>query len=59
MYNVSGHTCICNRVAISACLEPRSCVITKDDLHTDLRVLFYMEGLFYEGKVKEIQPPDV
>ena len=39
--------------------EPRSCVINKEDLCDGLRVLFFMEGLFYESAVKAIQPPDV
>ncbi len=39
--------------------EPKSCVITKEDLKDNLRVLIFMEGLFYEGDVKEIEPPDM
>ena len=39
--------------------EPRSCVLDKDDLKDGLRILMYMDGLFYEGQVKGIQPPDV
>ncbi len=40
-------------------LEPKSCVITKEDLKDNMRVLIFMEGLFYEGDVKEIEPPDM
>lgn len=39
--------------------EPKSCVITKEDLKDSMRVLIFMEGLFYEGEVKEIEPPDM
>lgn len=34
-------------------------MINKEDLCDGLRVLFFMEGLFYESAVKAIQPPDV
>ena len=37
----------------------QSCVLDKDDLMNGFRVLLFMEGLFYEGQIKEIQPPDV
>ncbi|XP_064604503.1 uncharacterized protein LOC135469813 isoform X2 [Liolophura sinensis] len=39
--------------------EPRSCVLDKDDLVDGLRVLLLMDGLFHEGAVKAIRPPDV
>ena len=34
-------------------------MITKEDLKDNMRVLIFMEGLFYEGEVKEIEPPDM
>ena len=40
-------------------LEPRSCVMEKEELCDGLRVLMFKDGLFYEGKVTAIQPPDV
>ena len=39
--------------------EPRSCVIDKNELVDGMAVLMYMEGLFFEGKVKAMQPPDI
>lgn len=36
-------------------------MINKEELRDNLRVLLFMEpeGLFYEGEMKEIRPPDV
>lgn len=34
-------------------------MINKEELRDGLRVLIYMEGLFYEGQAKAIEPPDV
>ncbi|XP_033736618.1 LOW QUALITY PROTEIN: BAH and coiled-coil domain-containing protein 1-like [Pecten maximus] len=39
--------------------EPRSCAISKDELADNLRVLVFKDGLFYEGAVQGIRPPDV
>lgn len=39
--------------------EPRTCTIDKDGLVDGLRVLVFKDGLFYEGAVKAIRPPDV
>lgn len=39
--------------------EPRCCTIEKEDLRDGLRVLLFRDGLFYEGEVKAIRPPDV
>eukprot|EP00106_Octopus_bimaculoides_P001165 XP_014768607.1 PREDICTED: serine-rich adhesin for platelets-like [Octopus bimaculoides] len=39
--------------------EPRCCTIEKEDLKDGLRVLLFRDGLFYEGEVKAIRPPDV
>jgi hypothetical protein len=39
--------------------EPRSCKLHKEDLADNLSVLFFMEGLFYEGTLHAIQPPDM
>ncbi|XP_012939835.1 serine-rich adhesin for platelets [Aplysia californica] len=39
--------------------EPRSCVIEPSDLRDGLRVLYLNDGLFYEGAVRDLQPPDV
>ena len=40
-------------------LGSSSCVLTKDDLVDGLRVLYLKDGLFMEGVVQEISPPDV
>lgn len=40
-------------------LVPRSCVIDQDELKDGLRVLLFKDGLFYEGAVLGIRPPDV
>ena len=34
-------------------------MIKAEDLRDGLRVLYLTEGLFYEGAVRDIQPPDV
>lgn len=39
--------------------EPKTCIIDKDELVDGLRVLVFKDGLFYEGAVKGIRPPDV
>ncbi|XP_061182021.1 uncharacterized protein LOC133190416 isoform X2 [Saccostrea echinata] len=39
--------------------EPKTCTIDKDELVDGLRVLVFKDGLFYEGAVKAIRPPDV
>ncbi|XP_055876452.1 serine-rich adhesin for platelets-like isoform X5 [Biomphalaria glabrata] len=39
--------------------EPRSCKLQTNDLREGLKVLYLNDGLFYEGIVKAIQPPDV
>lgn len=39
--------------------EPKTCTIDKDELVDGLRVLVFKDGLFYEGAVKGIRPPDV
>ncbi|XP_074647590.1 uncharacterized protein LOC141903377 [Tubulanus polymorphus] len=39
--------------------ELQSCVLDKDELKDGLRILLFMEDLFYEGEVKAIQPPDI
>ncbi|XP_069124206.1 trinucleotide repeat-containing gene 18 protein-like isoform X5 [Argopecten irradians] len=39
--------------------EPRSCAISKEELADNLRVLVFKDGLFYEGAVQAIRPPDV
>ncbi|XP_067672870.1 trinucleotide repeat-containing gene 18 protein-like isoform X1 [Haliotis asinina] len=39
--------------------EPRSCVMRLDDLKDGLRVLEFQDGLFYEGALKAINPPDI
>ncbi|KAK3601793.1 hypothetical protein CHS0354_041705 [Potamilus streckersoni] len=39
--------------------EQKSCKINKSDLRDGLRVLLFSEGLFHEGSVKAIQPPDI
>ena len=36
-----------------------SCIIDKDELQDGLRILIFMDGLFHEGEVKAIRPPDV
>ena len=35
------------------------CVLTPDSLRDGLRVLLFEDGLFFEGQVKAIHPPDV
>jgi len=37
----------------------KSCVLKPEDLTDGLRILFLKDGLFYEGRVKEVMPPDV
>ena len=37
----------------------RSCIIEQEELEDGLRVLVFKDGLFYEGAVQEIRPPDV
>ncbi|KAH9513149.1 hypothetical protein Btru_036004 [Bulinus truncatus] len=39
--------------------EPRSCKLQTTDLREGLKVLYLNDGLFYEGVVKALQPPDV
>lgn len=39
--------------------EPKTCIIDQDELVDGLRVLVFKDGLFYEGAVKAIRPPDV
>lgn len=39
--------------------EPREVIIKAEELRDGLRVLFFTDGLFYEGRIKEIQAPDV
>ncbi|CAH1794221.1 unnamed protein product [Owenia fusiformis] len=39
--------------------ELRSCIIQKDELRDCLSVLHFEDGLFYEGRVRAIEPPDV
>ncbi len=34
-------------------------MINKEDLKHNMGVLIFMEGLFYEGKVMEIEAPDM
>jgi len=45
-------SCIC--IVVS-----KSCALKPEDLRDGLRILFLKEGLFYEGFVKEVMPPDV
>ncbi|KAL3876603.1 hypothetical protein ACJMK2_034427 [Sinanodonta woodiana] len=40
-------------------LEQKACKINKTDLRDGLRVLLFSDGLFHEGSVKAIQPPDI
>jgi len=35
------------------------CVLKPEHIADGLRVLFLKDGLFYEGFVKEVMPPDV
>lgn len=35
------------------------CIIEKDELQDGLRILIFMDGLFHEGEIKAIHPPDV
>jgi len=37
----------------------KACVLKPEALSDGLRILFLKEGLFYEGYVKEVMPPDV
>ncbi|GFS03812.1 BAH and coiled-coil domain-containing protein 1, partial [Elysia marginata] len=39
--------------------EPRCCKLQTTDLREGLKVLYLNDGLFYEGTVKALQPPDV
>ncbi|CAG5124629.1 unnamed protein product, partial [Candidula unifasciata] len=39
--------------------EPRSCKLQQSDLKEGLKVLYLIDGLFHEGTVKALQPPDV
>ncbi|KAH9513155.1 hypothetical protein Btru_036014 [Bulinus truncatus] len=39
--------------------EPCSCKLQTTDLREGLKVLYLNDGLFYEGVVKALQPPDV
>ena len=43
--------------ALSA--EVRSSALTSADLYDGLKILYLVDGLFYEAHVKEILPPDV
>ena len=36
-----------------------SCIIDKEELEDGLRILIFMDGLFHEGEIKAIRPPDV
>ena len=36
-----------------------SCVIEKDELKDEMRILVFMDGLFHEGELKAIRPPDI
>ena len=36
-----------------------TCIIDKDELEDGLRILIFMDGLFHEGEIKAIRPPDV
>jgi len=40
-------------------LVGKACVLKPEALTDGLRILFLKEGLFYEGYVKEVMPPDV
>ncbi|CAG5127812.1 unnamed protein product, partial [Candidula unifasciata] len=44
---------------ISPTPEPRSCKLQQADLREGLKVLYLIDGLFHEGTVKALQPPDV
>ena len=50
-------------IVLTSCVvvvsEVRSSVLTQADLYDSLKILYFMEGLFYEARVKEIQAPDV
>ena len=39
--------------------DPPKCVLEKDTLCDGTRILVFMDGLFHEGELKAIRPPDV
>jgi len=47
------------RAVVDCVAVSKSCVLKPEDLTDGLRVLFLKDGLFYEGRVKEVMPPDV
>ena len=35
------------------------CTLTTDELCDGIRILVFMDGLFHEGELKGIRPPDI
>lgn len=40
-------------------VEPPRCTLTTDELCDGIRILVFMDGLFHEGELKAIRPPDI